>query len=78
MITQCTLRIRNNNTFQNKSDVRYYVELDEVGTYEDIQNREKIEYIGYEVAEADLSAKGSQYFRGPLYTYYSCFISRVG
>jgi hypothetical protein len=66
MITQCALRIRNNNSFKKKSDVRYYVELvevDEVGTYEDIKNREKIEYIGYEVAESDLSTKECQYFK---------------
>jgi len=66
MITQCALRIRNNNTFKKKSDVRYYVELvevDEVGTYEDIKNREKIEYIGYEVAESDLDKNECQYFK---------------
>ena len=65
VITQCALRIRNKNTFKTKSDVHYYielVELDEVGTYEDIKNREKIEYIGYEVAESDLDSKESQYF----------------
>ena len=66
MITQCALRIRNNNSFKKKSDVRYYVELvevDEVGTYDDIKNREKIEYIGYEVAESDLNSKECQYFK---------------
>jgi len=66
MITQCALRIRNTNKFKKKSDVRYYVELvevDEVGTYEDIKNREKIEYIGYEVAESDLNSKECQYFK---------------
>ena len=66
MITQCALRIRNNNTFKSKSDVRYYIELvevDEVGTYEDIKTREKIEYIGYEVAEDDLKNKECQYFK---------------
>ena len=66
MITQCALRIRNSNSFKKKSDVRYYVELvevDEVGTYEDIENREKIEYIGYEVAESDLNSKECQYFK---------------
>jgi hypothetical protein len=65
MITQCALRIRNKNTFKKRSDVRFYVELvevDEVGTYEDIKNREKIEYIGYEVAESDLNTKEYQYF----------------
>jgi len=65
MITKCTLRIRNNNTFKTSSDVRFYVELvelDEVGTYENIKNREKIEYIGYEVAESDMGNKEYQYF----------------
>jgi len=66
MITQCTLRIRNNNTFKKTSDVRFYVELvelDEVGSYEDIENREKIEYIGYEVAESSMGNKEYQYFK---------------
>ncbi|CAA6817388.1 MAG: Carboxypeptidase A1 precursor (EC [uncultured Sulfurovum sp.] len=66
MITQCTLRISNNNSFKTSSDVRFYVELvelDEAGTYEDIKNREKIEYIGYEVAESDMKSKESQYFK---------------
>ena len=65
MITHCALRIKNQNSFKKKSDIRYYielVELDEVGTYEDIRNRDKIEYIGYEVAEKDLTAKEYQYF----------------
>jgi hypothetical protein len=65
MIIQCALRIRNKNTFKKRSDIRFYVELvelDEVGTYDDIKNREKIEYIGYEVAESDLNAKEYQYF----------------
>ena len=65
IITQCALRIRNTNTFKNKSDIRYYIELvevDEVGSYEDIKSREKIEYIGYEVAESDLGRKEYQYF----------------
>ena len=66
IITQCALRIRNKNSFKKNSDVHYYIELvevDEVGSYEDIKSREKIEYIGYEVAEADLKAKECQYFK---------------
>lgn len=66
MITQCTLKIRNTNTFKKKSDVRYYVELvelEEARNYNDIKTREKIEYIGYEVAESDLSNKEYQYFK---------------
>ena len=61
----CALKIKNANTFKKKRDVRYYVELvelDEVGSYEDIKHREKIEYIGYEVSENDLSGKEYQYF----------------
>jgi predicted deacylase len=66
IITQAALRIKNTKKFKKKSDVRYYVELvelDEIGTYEDIKNREKIEYIGYEVAESDLSTNEYQYFK---------------
>lgn len=66
MITQCSLKIRNKNTFKKKSDVRYYVELvelEEVRNYEDIKAREKIEYIGYEVAESDLDSNEYQYFK---------------
>ena len=37
IITQCALRIRNNNTFKKKSDVRYYVELVECQTYRQSQ-----------------------------------------
>ena len=65
MITQCALRIQNTNTFKKKSDIRYYVELvelDDTNSYENIKNREKIEYIGYEVAESDLKTKECQYF----------------
>ncbi len=65
MITECALRISAKNSFKKKTDIRYYVELvevDEVGSYEDIKNRDKIEYIGYEVAESDLVKNESQYF----------------
>ncbi len=65
IITNCTLKIKNSNILKKKSDIRFYielVELDEIGTYQDIKNREKIEYIGYEVSESDLSTKKYQYF----------------
>jgi len=65
VVTQCALKIRNNNTFKNTSDVNYYVELvevDEIGSYEDVKNRERIEYIGYEVSENNLNKKECQYF----------------
>ncbi|MEA3419914.1 MAG: M14 family zinc carboxypeptidase [Campylobacterota bacterium] len=65
VITKCALKIKNSNTFKKKRDIRYYIELvevDEVGSYEDIKNRDKIEYIGYEVSEKDLGNKEFQYF----------------
>ncbi len=65
VIIKCALKIKNINTFKKKKDVRYYielVELDDVGSYEDIKNRDKIEYIGYEVSEDDLNSKEYQYF----------------
>ncbi len=65
IITKCALKIKNTNIFKKKRDTRYYIELvdvDEVGSYEDIKGREKIEYIGYEVSEDDLNTKEYQYF----------------
>ncbi len=66
IITKSSLRIKNKNVLKGKSDVRFYielVELDEIGGYEDILHREKIEYLGYEVAESNLNSKDYQYFK---------------
>ena len=66
IITDCALKIKNKNIPKRKSDIRFYVELaelDEVGSFEDIKNRQKIEYIGYEVAENDLKNRDYQYFK---------------
>ncbi len=71
VITKCALKIHNKNTFKTINDVRYYVELvelDEVGTYQDIKNRERIEYLGYEVAEDELNTKEFQYFKFNTFT----------
>ena len=65
MITECSLRISAKNTFKRIQISVINVELvdmDEVASYEDIQNRDKIEYIGYEVAESDLGKNDCQYF----------------
>ncbi len=66
IITSCALKIKNKNIPKKKSDIRFYielVELDEVGSFEDIKNRQKIEYIGYEVSENDLKKQEYQYFK---------------
>ena len=66
MITECAIKIKSKNKINKKSDVRFYLELvevDEVGSYEDIKHREKIEYIGYEVAQEDLKKNEYQFFK---------------
>ncbi|NPA27607.1 MAG: peptidase [Epsilonproteobacteria bacterium] len=66
MITECAIKIKSKNIINKKSDVRFYLELvevGEVGSYEDIKNREKIEYIGYEVAQEDLKKNEYQFFK---------------
>jgi hypothetical protein len=65
IITHAVLKIKNKNKFKKNRDTRYYVELIEVESvesYDDIKQRDKIEYIGYEVAENDLNAKSYNYF----------------
>ena len=65
VITKCVLKIKNKNLFKKKTDIRYYVELvdiDDIQSYDDIRNRDKIEYIGYEVSASDLNSKEYQYF----------------
>jgi hypothetical protein len=66
MITECAIKIKSKNRVVKRSDVRFYLELvkvDEVGSYEDIKHRQKIEYIGYEVAESDLRPNEYQFFK---------------
>ncbi|SHO80339.1 Carboxypeptidase A1 precursor [hydrothermal vent metagenome] len=65
IITHAILKLKNKNRFKKSKDTRYYVELievDELNSYSDIINREKIEYIGYEVAENSLKSKDYNYF----------------
>jgi len=65
IITSAILKIKNKNRFKKNQNTRYYVELievDHVESYSDIKNRDKIEYIGYEVAESDLDPKSNNYF----------------
>jgi len=65
IITHAILKIKNKNKFKKNRNTRYYVELievDNVENYDDIRNRDKIEYIGYEVSESDLNPKSYNYF----------------
>jgi hypothetical protein len=56
VITDCYIQIKNKNATKTKLDIRYNVEFVDIDScdYEAIQNRDRIEFIGYEVSRADL------------------------
>ena len=64
VITESYIEIKNKYTTKSKQDIRYnveFVDIDEI-SYEDIQSRERIEFIGYEVSRADLQKKKTHSF----------------
>ncbi len=64
VITESYIEIKNKNTTKSKQDIRYnveFVDMEDI-TYENIKDREKIEYIGYEVSRADLQRKKTHSF----------------
>lgn len=71
IITDSYIQIKNKNTTKTKLDIRYNVEFIDVEdtTYEAIQNRDRIEFIGYEVSRADLQKKKTHKF---IFDKYSC------
>ncbi len=64
IITDAYIVIQNKNNPKIKQDVRYNIEFIDVEnhSYEDIKNRERIEFIGYEVSKKDLSKKSTHHF----------------
>ncbi len=59
VITDAWIEIRNSSTVKKNIDIRYnleFIDLDEF-SYQDIKNRDRIEYIGYEVSSAELGRK---------------------
>ena len=64
VITDAYIVIQNKNRPKISVDVRYNIEFIDTQSheYEDIKNREKIEFIGYEVSLADLKKKSKHYF----------------
>jgi hypothetical protein len=59
VITEAWIRINNTSTVKKEVDIRYdveFVDIDEF-SYHDIKDRERIEYIGYEVSSAELGKK---------------------
>lgn len=56
IITDSYIQIKNKTNTKTKQDIRYNVEFVDIDdtSYEAIQNRDRIEFIGYEVSRADL------------------------
>jgi len=64
VITDAWIEIYNTTTVKKDVDIRYnveFVDLEEF-TYSDIQNRDRIEYIGYEISSAELGRKKEHKF----------------
>ena len=64
VITDAWIEIYNTSTVKKDVDIRYnveFIDLEEF-TYSDIKNRERIEYIGYEVSSAELGRKKEHKF----------------
>ena len=59
VITEAWIQVNNTSTVKKEIDIRYDVEFVDVDefSYEDIKERERIEYIGYEVSSAELGKK---------------------
>jgi len=64
VITEAWIEINNTSTVKKTVDIRYnveFVDLDEFA-YQDIKERERIEFIGYEVSSAELGKKKKHHF----------------
>jgi len=70
VITESYIQIKNKSATKTKLDIRYNLEFVDVedATYESIQNRERIEFIGYEVSRADLQKNKTHKF---IFDHYS-------
>jgi predicted deacylase len=64
IITDSYIQIKNKSATKTKEDIRYNVEFVDVEdtTYEALQKRDRIEFIGYEVSRADLQKNKTHKF----------------
>jgi hypothetical protein len=70
VITNAYIKIKNKNTTKSKEDIRYnmeFVDMEDIN-YENIKNRERIEFIGYEVSRSDMQKRSIHNF---IFDYYS-------
>ncbi len=70
IITDSYIQIKNKSATKTKQDIRYNVEFIDIESidYESIQNRDRIEFIGYEVSRSDLQKNKTHKF---IFDYYS-------
>jgi len=64
VITDCYLKIKNDSISKTKDDIRFnieFVDIDE-NSYEAIKDRDRIEFIGYEVSQSDVQKTKSNKF----------------
>ncbi len=64
VITDAWIQIYNTSTVKKKVDIRYNVEFVDLEEFqhEDIKERERIEFIGYEISSAELGVKKEHHF----------------
>ena len=64
IITDSYIQIKNKNHTKTTQDIRYNVEFVDIEdtSYEAIQNRDRIEFIGYEVSRADIQKNKTHKF----------------
>jgi hypothetical protein len=71
IVTSAYIQIKNNTISKTKEDIRYNIEFVDVldNSYSSIQNRDRIEFIGYEVSQSDLRTNKISKF---IFDNYSC------
>ncbi len=65
VITKAYIELANQTTYLKPKGISYYLELLEDSSilgYDDIKYRERLEYIGYELRDAELDKRRSHYF----------------
>ena len=70
VITDAWIEISNTSTVKKNVDIRYnveFIDLEEF-SYQDIKDRERIEFIGYEVSSEELGSKKKHHF---IFDHYS-------
>ncbi|MCW7556183.1 M14 family zinc carboxypeptidase [Endozoicomonas gorgoniicola] len=64
VVTEAYVELKAKNRLQTRKDIRFTIEMAELEemAYDDVLNRQQIEYIGYEVSNTDLKANPAHCF----------------